>query len=181
MSRVNVFAEVSNDTRRVSIGGRGSNDATTAWLNTDNAEGTVAIRVRAEVCGEGLRSKERRRKDGDKRRSYFTVELPERDESGAPGCSVNVAVGNQSLKALAQIGCALVALKGACHDAKGEPEQAAKCFTFTAETLADLKADAEKALPYTVNLPGGFTLAEATAAIRFVREFFANDTAKNGN
>ena len=161
MSRVNAFMEAGSDSgRRVSIGGRSAQDEVWGWLNTDTAGGERSMRVSAEVVGPGLRSPDRRKKDGDQRKTFFDVELPE------PGhCTVRIMRKGGRMEGLLRAGALLVVLKGITEEAEN-PEHAAQCMDFSRETLEQLEADAKDAslLP-DVELPGGVSLAHALACV----------------
>lgn len=91
MSRVNVYMKAVNDAgRTVSMGGRGQSNSVHVLFNTDNAQASnVALSVSAMVRGSGLTSAERRKKDGDQRRTLFRIELPEPSRLTA-GCEVQI-------------------------------------------------------------------------------------------
>ena len=90
MARVNVYGTMIGDKRTVTIGGRSSNDETTARLNTDNgAESDVSASLTARVTGN-LRAKDRtKRNGGDNRRSLFVFDAPSVEAPDATTVRVN--------------------------------------------------------------------------------------------
>jgi hypothetical protein len=89
MARCNAFLEAGSDSgRRVSVGGRRAQTSVWAHLNTDNStHSDCALRVSASVVGTGTEYKERRRKDGDQRRSLFSIDCPEQNDEY---CAVDI-------------------------------------------------------------------------------------------
>jgi hypothetical protein len=172
MSRVNAFARVSNDAgRSVSVGGRGSADSVRAWLNVDTAAGEVSAELRAECIGPGLRSAERRRKDGDGRRARFVLTLPNLRDFARPDLvSVEIRDAEESARRLLSFGAGLVAVREAFDLADGIAEgrsvdpEGAKRRTANAAALIPEPPPLPK-----VDLPGGVTMAEALAALAWVR------------
>jgi hypothetical protein len=174
MASVNAFLEAGNADRTVSVGGRSRSDSVWAWLNTDNASGSSAIRVEAEVCGQGLRSSDRRKKAiGDDRRSIFTVTLPER----SPDVEVHIQAAGAWASPLLAMGAALGCLKAAGEAASGEPERAAN----TLQTIGEIMAGHEARLRDVpeVILPGGITLRRALAAVAAIEQLQANGGSSN--
>lgn len=177
MTRVNAFLEAGNDAgRRVSLGGRSCSDEVWAWLNTDNAtKSGCDMRARAEVVGPGLRSKDRKRKDGDGRKSVFTVELPDQTDDN---CEVHICAHGERLRGLVAIGAMLCGVKATCDAAAGNTEQAIRTVKQASKLLAECEAEATKNLP-TVYLPGGATLAHALACVEVCRRLATHQDKKH--
>ena len=173
MARVNAYVKAGNEHRQTSVGGRHTNNSAWAWLNCDTAGGQSSISVRAEVCGLGLSSRERRRKDGDQRRAHFTVELPKPSEH----VSVQIYHEGESLRQLAMIGATLCALKGAQQLAEGDTEAGLRTIKTTGEIVAELEKGLTD-LP-NVTLPGGVELRHALACVETVRRLVAGETHGN--
>lgn len=159
MARVNAFLRAGNDNgRAVSVGGRGASDGVWADLNTDNAtHSDCGMRVTADVCGPGVRSKERRLKSvGDGRRSVFHVTLPRQADEY---CEVHIHLEGDHLREVARLA-----------DSIRTMEQARELLWLVkAETTA---------IP-NVNLPGGVTLKHALACVKIVQDLIAGETAAN--
>lgn len=154
MSRVNVYAKVRSDSgREVGVGGRGAQDCVRVWLNTDNAKGEAALGVTAEVMGPGLRSKDRKRKDGDGRRSVFTVTLP--DDADAGDWRLIVQTRSGSFGPILKAGHMLGALGDLIDGGKREPKLRAIVDEHKQAELQAAWNIAER-----ITLPGGRTLAE---------------------
>lgn len=153
MSRCNVYAQVTSDSgRQVGIGGRGSQDKIRVQLNTDNAEQSdCGILVTAEVVGDGLRSADRRKKGSDKRRTLFTVRLPEDPK----GWTLRLETSGQWADGLLAVGAALGSL--------GTRKQASGTAAVLAEHRATERASAW-AVAERIILPDGRTLAEVMRA-----------------
>ncbi len=174
MARVNAFLSAGNGNRKVSIGGRSRSDSVWAWLNTDNASGSSGMRVRADVCGRGLRSSDRRKKAiGDDRRSVFAVTLPE----PSPDVEVHIQAAGAWASPLLAMGAALGALKAIGHVASGEPERA----EATLQTIGEIMAGHEARLRDVpeVFLPGGITLRHALAAVAAIEQLQASGGSSN--
>lgn len=173
MAFVNAFIEAGNEHRRVSLGGRRANSSAWAWLNTAHQGGCSSLRVSSDVHGPGLGSKERRRKDGDKRSVTFTVELPE------PSEHVNVVIvpKGEAMRKLAMFGALLCGIKAVDEMTKGEFEKGADILAKTKEIVAGLE-EGMKDLP-NVTLPGGISLKHALACVELVRRL--QDNAPNPN
>lgn len=183
MSRVNAFARVRNDAgRSVSVGGRGSADSVSGWFNVDTAAGEVSCSLRAECAGHGLRSADRRRKSvGDGRRAVFTVTLPDLRAFARPELvEVRIRDAEESARGLLGFGAALVAMREAFAivdsvASGGDTEKAAAGARRRTESAAAL-VPTMPPLP-RVTLPGGVDMAEAAAALAWVRADSARSAA----
>jgi hypothetical protein len=173
MAFVNAFIRAGNEHRDESIGGRSSNNSTWAWLNCATHLGQFAMRVKAEVFGQGLSSRDRRRKDGDQRKAHFTVELPEPSEA----VSVEITTHGAGLRRLAFLGAMLCAAKGVQEMVNGDAEHGAKCIDFAKETVEQLEEKLSD-LP-EVTLPGGVTLKHALACVEYVKRLKAQGGSQN--
>ena len=178
MGRTNVFARVSTPHRDVTIGGRKAADSMTVWLNTDNAGGSDCnITLSAEVFGHGTSSQERK-KDGDQRKTLFTIELP--DESFGPEhVEVHIREHGAALKALANIGLMLASVKGVNDLVEGKVEQG----KYTLEAVAKLAAelDGEKSNLPRVILPTGVTLEYALQCVEIVKHIRQQHSSESSN
>jgi len=168
MGRVNAFIKAGNDNREVSLGGRRSSNKVWAWLNTAHEGGESGMTVKAEVMGDGLNSADRKKKDGDKRRVLFTVELPEPSEH----IKVFIEGNGYIMKQLALAGGVLCGMKAADEMMKGNFDKAADILANTKEALAGLEESLHD-VPL-VYLPGGVTLKHALACVEVVRKLTEN-------
>lgn len=191
MARVNAFARVSNDAgREVSVGGRGASDSVRVWTNVATGAGEIAASFRAECVGRGLRSADRRRADiGDDRSAVFTLTLP--DISGFPADRVSVRIvdSGEAARRLLGFGAFLVTAREAFQLADGIADgsiedgraavQASRARVDRAAALIPPPAPVPRVI-----LPGGADMAEATAALAWVRgdpeRSAAFDAAKGG-
>lgn len=165
MGRVNTFLKAWNDNgREVTVGGRGGqSNKVSAWLNSDNAGGESSLTASVEVVGNT--DYKTRRKEGDDRKSIFTVELPEPSEH----IEVHLVEHHHGLKQLAGIGAALCVVKGLSEGNK-------PALKFGVETLLQLEAEIGKEVPHII-LPGGVSLSHALACVQVVK----NMQESNGN
>lgn len=184
MARVNAFARVSNDAgREVSVGGRGAADSVRGWFNVATGAGEVSATLRAECVGQGLRSADRRRKDvGDDRAAVFTLTLPDVTAFPADRVSVRLVDSGEAARRLLGFGAFLVTMREAVHLADGI---ASGDVADGRAAAADARARVDRAaklvpppppLPRVV-LPGGADMAEAVAALAWIRADAARSAA----
>jgi predicted Zn-ribbon and HTH transcriptional regulator len=196
MARCHVYGAISNDVgQRQSVGGRrGSPRRISAWLNTDNEQGTdCSMEVSAEVTGQkNLNGKPRKtcsgcghdfgdfyaergqrcprcnleRQGQDKRKTHFTVELPE-SKWGKDSCEVAIVAHGHRLRGLLEMGTILLGIKAADDLASGNTAHAKQCIDFSRETAQHL-ADSMRDVPANVKLPGGVDLRYALACVELV-------------
>jgi hypothetical protein len=194
MARCDAFGEISNDAGQSrSIGGRHKASRVSAWLNTDNGQGSnCSLRVSAEVLGEGQAGGRPRktcagcghkfagevyeikvcpvckkpRQGRDTRKSVFTVELPE-SKWNPDACEVEIVSHGDRFRGILHVGALLCALKGATEIASGSnPQHGKECLEFSKET-AKFLADSLQDIP-DVNLPGGVSLRYALGCVQMV-------------
>lgn len=196
MSRCDAFGSIRNNVgQEQTIGGRrGCPNEVSAWLNTDNRQGSnCSIKVHAEVTGERERGGRPRktctacghkfagpewevrecpqchaeRQGIDTRRTVFSVELPEAKWK-KDACEVRLAAHGESLRGLLQIGALLCTMKGVDEIVTGKnPKHGKACLDFSKET-AKFLADSMQDVPENVTLLGGVSLRYALACVELV-------------